>query len=309
MTGSLVRCAWSVGKFAMSRAPPESNRLALGALGVLASLAYELGAWLQPLEFQAAKVEPSSTASPTLADKTVVVIPALVRSHDEQVALETCVRAIVTDRADVPIIVVDDGSPTPLELSHCTVVRHERNCGPAAAHNTGVALALEDAAAVIVFTDIDCRPEPGWLAAHEALQTSSPGVWAGYTVANATDLVSRFHDTVGTLMPRVFDDGVNALYGPTCNLSISAPVASSVRFDARFPTSAYEDCDFCVRCAVHGFKVRASRDPTVVHVFATTLSGLLRTYHKYGRAEPLMLRAHPEYTEMLRRTAPARGAK
>ena len=103
-------------------------------------------------------------------------------------------------------------------------------------------------------------------------------------------------------MPRVFlgsEGGDEALYGPTCNLSVSTHVASRVSFDPSFPTSAFEDCDFCVRAHAAGFAVRASARPLVNHHFDESVSGLLSTFHKYGRSLPLMLSKHPGYADKL----------
>ena len=67
------------------------------------------------------------------------------------------------------VVVVDDGSPDPLEQPqstplNVTVVRQEnRGFGLARARNTGVRAAAHD---VLVFLDGDMLPEAGWLAAH-----------------------------------------------------------------------------------------------------------------------------------------------
>jgi len=281
-----------------------------GLLGLSASLAFESGARLRPMEAKAALVNPTrhglveddavsgTGAAPpsSTGGGAAVVIPALIRTEAERETLQACVAAIAGDKAVQAIFVIDDGSPSPLSLVGCTVVHHTLNCGPAAARNTGMRLALEAGAETIVFTDADCSPTTGWASAHAALQKTSPGVWAGHTVAAGSGVVSRFHDAIGTLMPRVFlGRGDEALYGPTCNLSISKDVAKSVAFDSTFPTFAFEDCDFCVRAHAAGFAVRASDRPLVKHHFDERVSGLLTTFHKYGRSLPLMRSKHPSY--------------
>ena len=64
------------------------------------------------------------------------------------------------------VIVVDDASddatPAVAESTSARVIRHDAPTGPARARNTGAATA---AGAVLAFTDADCEPAPGWLAA------------------------------------------------------------------------------------------------------------------------------------------------
>ena len=67
---------------------------------------------------------------------------------------------------DVPVVVVDDGSPEPLApavagRAGVTVIRHETARGPAAARNAGAALARTT---WIAFVDADTLPEPGWIS-------------------------------------------------------------------------------------------------------------------------------------------------
>ncbi len=63
------------------------------------------------------------------------------------------------------VIVIDDGSSMPIDAwsgdSRVRVIRQD-NKGPAAARNAGIASAR---GAFLAFTDDDCVPEPGWLAA------------------------------------------------------------------------------------------------------------------------------------------------
>jgi glycosyltransferase involved in cell wall biosynthesis len=64
------------------------------------------------------------------------------------------------------VIVVDngstDGTAALAESRGAQVLRRGRGDGPAAARNDGAAAA---SAPVLAFTDADCAPEPGWLAA------------------------------------------------------------------------------------------------------------------------------------------------
>ncbi len=64
------------------------------------------------------------------------------------------------------------------------MVRLQWNAGPAVARNIGLKVAKQHGAAVVCFLDDDCIPQPGWLAAMEAVQTAHPGVVCGRTIAS-----------------------------------------------------------------------------------------------------------------------------
>ena len=89
-----------------------------------------------------------------------VVVPTKNR-RDE---LARCLRALRRQRTErrYEVIVVDDGSLPPLredETSPATLVRGSGR-GPAAARNAGIARAQGD---VVLFTDDDAIPDPGWV--------------------------------------------------------------------------------------------------------------------------------------------------
>jgi glycosyltransferase involved in cell wall biosynthesis len=95
--------------------------------------------------------------------KVSVIVPAL----DASVTLPRTLAALA-DQASAPpyeVIVVDDGSSdatAAIASEHgATVIRQARS-GPAPARNAGVAASSGD---VLAFTDADCFPTPGWLAA------------------------------------------------------------------------------------------------------------------------------------------------
>jgi glycosyltransferase involved in cell wall biosynthesis len=102
------------------------------------------------------------------------VVSVVVATHDRAHMLPRLVSAIETQEGVGPVelVIVDDAStdstwgvlhrlaasaPIPL-----TPVRLERNSGPASARNAGWRAAR---GRLIVFTDDDCIPQPGWLRA------------------------------------------------------------------------------------------------------------------------------------------------
>jgi len=93
-----------------------------------------------------------------------VVIPA----RDAEALLGLTLDALAAQDFDgeVEIIVVDNGSRDATaalaEARGVRVLRRARGDGPGAARNDGAAAASAD---VLAFTDSDCEPSPGWLAA------------------------------------------------------------------------------------------------------------------------------------------------
>jgi mycofactocin system glycosyltransferase len=88
-----------------------------------------------------------------------VVIPARSAPEPLQALLATLPR-------DIPVIVVDDGSPVPLTSiaklrNGIQVLRHTNSRGPAAARNAGAALVRTP---WIAFIDADTMPDDNWIA-------------------------------------------------------------------------------------------------------------------------------------------------
>jgi GT2 family glycosyltransferase len=103
-------------------------------------------------------------STPTFA----VVIP----THNRHERLLRCLEAIgAQERPPDEVVVVDDGSQPAVELppdidpQRVHVVRNDPPLGAAAARNRGWRATSTD---YVLFTDDDCRPAPGWVAAMAA---------------------------------------------------------------------------------------------------------------------------------------------
>lgn len=232
----------------------------------------------------------------------IVVIPAYLSRPHEPAQLTRCVAAALAQAHVRRVVIVDDGSPlsVPGLPARVDVLRMPANGGPAAARNRGLEQALRLGATTVLFTDVDCVPDPGW-AEGMAECLARPGHVAagGVTRSLGTTLLDRYHDFAGTLNGRWIVPGWEALhYAASCNLAVRASALRSVRFDERFPTAAGEDYDFCYRLRGLGTIGLAPR-AVVRHDFAygSTLAGLpafRRMFRRYGEADPLLWEKHPE---------------
>jgi glycosyltransferase involved in cell wall biosynthesis len=96
-----------------------------------------------------------------VADVTVVV-PA----RNAAATIGATLDALGRQRVDHEVVVVDDASTDATaaiaDRGGARVVRHDRQRGPAASRRSGVAAAC---APLLAFTDADCVPADGWLAA------------------------------------------------------------------------------------------------------------------------------------------------
>lgn len=120
-------------------------------------------------------------------------MPALVRNVEDADNLARCLAALAACvPAPVDIIVVDDGSRTPVTAASAIVLR-QPNAGPAAARNAGARAATGD---VLVFVDADIVVPPDTfakLAAGFAATPEAAAIWGTVTAAHPhAGLVSRY---------------------------------------------------------------------------------------------------------------------
>lgn len=223
------------------------------------------------------------------ADVTVVV-PV----KDRPDGLARLLSSLRADSPEAAVVVVDDGSRTPVTATDATVVRHEVGLGPAAARNTG---ARHASTPLIAFADSDCEVSRGWLStllahlsdprvaacAPRVRAAPAPGVLARYEVhGSPLDLGDR---------PARVAPGTRLSYVPSAALLVRAADLERLGgFDEEMRLG--EDVDLVWRLVASGRVVRYEPSATVQHEVRPTTAAWLRQRFGYGSSAAALDRRH-----------------
>ncbi|WP_051881428.1 glycosyltransferase family 2 protein [Parvularcula oceani] len=223
-------------------------------------------------------------ARPGKAPQISVIVPTYQRPG----TLRACLKALAeSDGVTFEVVVVDDGSDPPAEAAALGVaglpMRYQRqeNAGPASARNRGARLAK---APLLAFTDDDCRPDPGWLAAMVSALEKAPDALVGGRTVNALagDVYAEAsQDLIGFLHER---GGADAGYFASNNIACSkADFEAMGGFDERFPLAAGEDRDLGLRWGRSGRPLVLEPRALMHHHHALSLRRFWRQHSNYGR--------------------------
>ncbi|MBV8387731.1 MAG: glycosyltransferase family 2 protein [Acidimicrobiia bacterium] len=195
-------------------------------------------------------------------------VSVVVPTHQRRPLLARLVRALEqqTDAPPFEVVIVDDASTdgTSDELDRLRAasavpvigVRLEENRGPATARNAGWRRAK---APIIAFTDDDCAPQPGWLAAL-ARALDDADVVQGRTVPDPEQLAHR-----NVFSHTVLNEDEWGFY-ETCNMGYRRRVLEGLGgFDERFRYPFGEDTDLAWRAKAAGARVAFEREALVHH--------------------------------------------
>ena len=225
---------------------------------------------------------------------TAPQVAVVVATHRRAHLLPRLLVALTTQRDTVPyeVVVVDDASdddtsqvltalaadaPIPVRL-----LRLPRNRGPAAARNAGWRAT---SATRIAFTDDDCVPDSGWLAALTAALDRADLV-QGRTLPDPQQPVGPFSRTLQVEQ----EDG---LY-QTCNVAYRRETLEAAGgFDEAFRNPAGEDTDLAWRAIERGARTAFSAAALVHHdVRPSSVRATLRDTPRWGSVV-LAVRKHP----------------
>ncbi|QJB55927.1 glycosyltransferase [Pseudodesulfovibrio sp. zrk46] len=235
----------------------------------------------------------------------VVVVPTFLKGSNDLKMLDELISCLKDQSLEGHIVIVDDASPEPVpNYSDVHCLRLPQNSGPASARNKGMDYAQTLGAKFIAFTDSDCLPSDNWLHALREGFLGSPSchILSGNTLSHDRCWLGKYHERNGTLNGRRISTTDRLLYGPTCNLAISACLAEKMRFDESFPIAAAEDIDLCYRANKTGWAIEHCPEAIIHHNYGYTalsrpeaLIQFWRQFKRYAEGESLLLTRHLDY--------------
>ncbi len=198
------------------------------------------------------------------------LLNALAEQVDAE--FEVLVGHDVTERVDLPEGV--RGIPVP------------DGRGPAAKRNA--AWRATDAE-LVIFTDDDCRPPPGWISS--MLAAVRPGAIVQGATRPDPDELGVFHHAPHARSQRI--DPPNAI-GQTCNIAYPRAVLEATGgFDESLPDAVGEDTDLLLRAKALGTPVVAAPEAVTFHAVEWGLRSRLRASTRWA-GMALLVRNHPE---------------
>ncbi|MGB1586991.1 MAG: glycosyltransferase [Thermoplasmatota archaeon] len=206
-----------------------------------------------------------------------VIIPVF----EDDGRLAVCLRALeqqTLPQEDFEVIVVDNGSRTPPPIPGHVRLIHETTPGSYAARNAGIAAATTSR---LIFTDADCVPEPGWLAALDQALDDTP---------RATGPVPLFIEgrrSAAAIYDCLFaftqEANHAAGFGITANLAVRREVFDDVGMFS--PVASIGDREFGQRAQAAGHEIAWAPDAIVLHPARQQLGPLLRKMRRLEGGE------------------------
>lgn len=228
-----------------------------------------------------------------MAELISVVIP----TYDRPLELDACLDALgrsTYPRERFEVVVVDDGSPMPLDdvvdphrRSLTITLERQSNAGPAAARNRGAAMAR---GALLAFTDDDCLPDPDWLTVLSRHAAERPDHMIGGRTINQLD-GNPFSSASQHLVSYLYEYGLRSAgampwtgFFASNNLAVPADAFRRIGgFDVDFPLAAGEDRDFCARWNEAGLPAYHAPDAVIRHRHRLGPGSFWRQHWNYGR--------------------------
>ena len=226
--------------------------------------------------------------------KLSIVIPTYNRND----VLGECLSSLEPNQAE--IIVVDDGSPVPVQApSYVRVLRHDRNRGRAAACNTGLRAASNDLV-LIIDDDIYAAPDMvAHMAGEFAIMNNPKLALIGRVVWDPevpSTLTMRWLEDFGP-----FHDISEKYSGPVSNLSTGNTllwkpfVLEHGGFDEGFTHYGLEDVELGLRLKQHGLQIRLIAQAVGYHHKVMRVGDLVRRELAEGQSAVYLFSKFPEY--------------
>ncbi len=236
----------------------------------------------------------------TIPGKSVSII---IPTFNGAGRIGNCLRALASQAAAIgaEILIVDDGSADRTNevvawyQAACGAnirLIQQKNAGPAAARNRG---AMEARAPIIVFTDDDCVPRPGWLTAllepfDDQEIVGVKGIYCTLQPSLVARFVQREYEEKYRRMARHryidFIDTYSAAYRRDRFLEMNG-------FDMSFPVACAEDVELSYRMSGRGWKMRMVPQAVVGHTHPDTLTGYLKKKYKFAFWRVLAVKKNP----------------
>jgi mycofactocin system glycosyltransferase len=240
---------------------------------------------------EAGALHPQHPTAPFRPAQVTIVVPAfgpLQASLVEQLA-----------RHPGPVVVVDDAGPAPFgndaPPDRVQLVRHERNQGPAAARNTGLALVTTP---LVAFLDTDVTPDGDWLLpllthfADERVALVAPRVMGAPGDTRLHEYEQRHSSLDLGDEPARIAAGTRVSYVPAAALVCRVAALRAIDgFDADMRVG--EDVDLVWRLAAAGYRCRYEPAGQVRHTPRATISAWCRQRMGYGRSAAPLAQRHP----------------
>lgn len=224
-----------------------------------------------------------------MAPVVSVIVPVLDGARTIGALLDAVAAQVGAPEHEV--IVVDNGSTdaTPdVASSHPLAPRvvHEQRRGSYAARNTGIQSAHAD---ILAFTDADCVPQPGWLAAGVAAFETGADLVGGAIAPLRSSSPSRWERYDRAMYLRQQDHVEDEGFAATANLFVRRPILEALGgFDASLLSGG--DFDFGKRATAAGFRLIYSADAVVQHRPRTTLRETWKLHRRLGAGFAVLAR-------------------
>ena len=231
----------------------------------------------------ASTIRPNEPLAIIVPPRASVIIPHL-NTPDLLARCLASVMAQTLDHGQFEVIVVDNGSTTPLDivLAQFAGVNFlaESRPGPGLARNRGIAAAT---APTLVFIDADCRAEPGWLqAAVMAVEADPQRAIIGGDVGIETHDAVCFtpveaYERVFGFRQKMYIEKRH--FSVTANLAMAAPVAPIVGPFGGIDIA--EDLDWGQRAHAAGYATRFFPQMRVWHPARADFAALARKWRRH----------------------------